>query len=559
MSADGVTLDHLLGSAVGRFPERPLLRWMAAGRRHELTQAAAWEQVGRMARGLLRAGFAPGERCFVVRNDSPHAPLLCLAVLRLGGVLTSFLLPTPAEMRRLVEAMAPRWIAAPSPAAAAPFGLTDELVESVGARWITLDAGEDPVEAGTALRVEALAAEDRPDARALPSEPDSNTLGAIFCTSGTTGPAKAVRVSRRALLAPIYAHRQRAPGQWETYLLDRPFNNRTAFRLFLDCWINGNCFGLFDGARSVDDNLRALGATIAVLSPSYYIRKRDEMTGGRAEAGRDRASTAIRRYLSDQVRGLRPPRGAALAARLALPGRLRRLRRHLPPLNTAISNSAPLPAEVADFFAGHGLLICDVYGSTECGPIAGNVGSAWRAGAVGKPMERVLVKLADDGEVLARSPFTMNGYFGDEARTAATLRDGWIATGDVGRFDDDGYLVLQGRKSPLIVHASGHKVDPARVEAVLAGHAAVRGAFVFGDGEDALVAVVHRTEAAPAGLEDELRAALAGLGSHMQVRAFGMVADAPAPTREEAARRHGPLIAELAARARAAGGGRFGA
>jgi long-chain acyl-CoA synthetase len=156
------------------------------------------------------------------------------------------------------------------------------------------------------------------------------------------------------------------------------------------------------------------------------------------------------------------------------------------------SASAPMPAEVARFFAGLGLAINDIYGMTETTGAATGCGPGrFRLGTVGTALPGVELAIADDGEVLMRGPITTTGYHRRPDATAALLdADGWVHSGDIGTIDADGFLRIVDRKKELIITSAGKNVAPSNIESLLKESPVVGHALAFGDGRPYVVAVL---------------------------------------------------------------------
>jgi long-chain acyl-CoA synthetase len=149
----------------------------------------------------------------------------------------------------------------------------------------------------------------------------------------------------------------------------------------------------------------------------------------------------------------------------------------------AASGGAALGERLGHFFNGVGITILEGYGLTETtAPIAVNPPSDNRIGTVGKPIPSSSVRIADDGEVLAKGPTIFAGYWHNEEATKVALEDGWFHTGDIGELDDDGYLKITGRKKELIVTAGGKNVAPGPLEDRLRAHPLISQCMVVGDG-----------------------------------------------------------------------------
>ena len=167
---------------------------------------------------------------------------------------------------------------------------------------------------------------------------------------------------------------------------------------------------------------------------------------------------------------------------------------------SAITGAAPLPVEILEFFRALGVPLAEIYGMSESsGPMTFDAVDV-RVGTVGRAIPGCEVKLAEDGEVICRGGNVFRGYLNDPAKTAEALdADGWLHSGDIGEFDDDGYLRIVDRKKELIITAGGKNISPANLEAALKAFPLIGQAAVIGDGRPFVSAlVVLDTDVAPA-------------------------------------------------------------
>ncbi|MGE5453176.1 MAG: AMP-dependent synthetase/ligase [Acidobacteriota bacterium] len=155
------------------------------------------------------------------------------------------------------------------------------------------------------------------------------------------------------------------------------------------------------------------------------------------------------------------------------------------------TGAAPISAEMLRFFTGLDMVIREVYGQSEsCGATTLSIIGATKLGAVGRAMEGAEIRIAQDGEILVRGPHVFKGYAGNPAGTAETLIDGWLASGDLGHMDEDGYLYITGRKKDLLITSGGKNISPANIEADLMNTHLVEHAVVCGDGRHYLTAML---------------------------------------------------------------------
>ena len=157
-----------------------------------------------------------------------------------------------------------------------------------------------------------------------------------------------------------------------------------------------------------------------------------------------------------------------------------------------ISGGAPLSQEIAEFFSSAGIQIMEGYGLTETSPVlTTNLPDQFRFGSVGKPIDGVKIKIADDGEILAKGPNIMKGYYNDEVSTKEVLsEDGWFSTGDIGEIDQDGFLKITDRKKNLFVTSGGKNVAPAPLENSLATSSYIDQVVVLGDKRNFISALI---------------------------------------------------------------------
>jgi long-chain acyl-CoA synthetase len=155
------------------------------------------------------------------------------------------------------------------------------------------------------------------------------------------------------------------------------------------------------------------------------------------------------------------------------------------------SGGAALPDYLAEYFFSQDVPLLQGYGLTESSPvITASSPSGYRIGYSGRAVEGVEVRIADDGEILTRGPHVMLGYWKLPQATAATVREGWLHTGDLGELDSDGYLKITGRKKELIVTSAGKNVAPVYLEALLTAEPLIAQAMVLGDGRSHLAALI---------------------------------------------------------------------
>ena len=157
-----------------------------------------------------------------------------------------------------------------------------------------------------------------------------------------------------------------------------------------------------------------------------------------------------------------------------------------------VSGGAPLSGKLAEFFHSLGILIVEGYGLTETSPVLTcNSASAFKFGTVGKALNNVTIKIAEDGEIIAKAPSIMVGYYGKEEKTKEAIdSDGWFHTGDIGQIDEEGFLKITDRKKSLLVTSGGKNIAPAPLENSICNSIYVEQCIVIGDKRNFVTALI---------------------------------------------------------------------
>ncbi|MGP4001451.1 AMP-dependent synthetase/ligase [Streptomyces sp. 8N706] len=338
---------------------------------------------------------------------------------------------------------------------------------------------------------------------------DPGSAATITYTSGTTGRPKGCVITHanlamecdtllagwRSVLAP--------PGRQPTVLAFLPFSHIYGLMVQVACLRGGVLLG-HQPEVTADTLFPALASfrpTFLYAVPYFFEKLFHRARRVAEEAGRaelfDKAMDVAVRYAEAVERrslGSGPGPGAGLRVRHALYDRLvyERLRAVLGGhARYAVSGGSPLSRLMGLTFAGVGITIYDGYGLTETSAgVTGQPVGRLRFGTVGRPLPGTSIRIAWDGEVWVRGDTVFAGYLDDRPGTEAVLRDGWLATGDVGSLDGDGYLTITGRKKDIIITSGGKSVAPVVLEERLRAHPMVSQCLVVGDNRPYITALV---------------------------------------------------------------------
>src|SRR5690242_11547065 len=465
-----------------------------------LTWSQVRQQVLEVAAGFVALGLAPGGRvALMLPNRSEHV-LADLGAVHAGGLgVTLYATLAPEQIAYVAADCDARIAVLDGTAELARWqpvldqlpGLTTVIVRDpaacpAGDQYMTWDGL-------MALGRERLAAgPDEITARMAAIKPGDPL--ALLYTSGTTGNPKGVVLTHRNVLYEIAAAERMGhvvPGvRWVSYLPLAHIAERM-FSIYLAIGAVGHVHFCPDATQLV----RMIGQvrpTAFFGVPRVWEKIRGgiqallaaEQDEGRRAAVAQAMETGRAYVQSCQYGQVTPPELAARfrAADEQVLGPIRGLL-GLGEAVSVFSAAAPLPPDVAAFFAGLGMKILDVYGMTETtGAFTANTPARFRLGTVGRPYPGMEVKVAGDGEILTRGPLTTPGYLNRPDLTEALLdADGWLHTGDIGTIDADGFVSVTDRKKELIITAGGENIAPAAVENALVAHPLIGQALAYGD------------------------------------------------------------------------------
>jgi long-subunit acyl-CoA synthetase (AMP-forming) len=316
----------------------------------------------------------------------------------------------------------------------------------------------------------------------------------IVYTSGTTGPPKGVELTHANFIANAKTLDEFGGAGTDdrviSYLPDAHAANRW-FTHYQSLLHGPQITTLADPKRAIQ-TLTEVRPTVFLGVPRVWIKLKAGIEAGIAEessAKRALANWALQcgrmkaRAASDgRELGLPDRLQHAIAERLVLSGVRTKL--GLDQVRVAITGAAPIPTEVHEFILGLGIPLCEAYGMTECTAGAtANRTDRIKIGTVGYAVPDTEVTLGPDGEVLIRGANVMRGYRKAPEKTSEAIdSDGWLHTGDIGVFDEDGYLRIVDRKKELIINAAGKNMSPTNIENAIVAHTPLAGPVaVIGD------------------------------------------------------------------------------
>jgi len=324
------------------------------------------------------------------------------------------------------------------------------------------------------------------------AEVTPDDLSALIYTSGTTGPPKGAMLTHGNVTWMGEAVKSVIPLEDTDEVLSYLPLCHVFERLFSVIFhiTHGGTVNFIESLDTVTDNMKEISPTVGYAVPriwekylsAVYIRMSDATWFKRLvfyialKIGQKRTSLKM---------NLKPvPFYLEVLYRLAYLAVFRKLKERLgfDRMKIAITAAAPISSDVLHFFQSIGVNLIEAYGQTEGTGVTSvsRIGKL-KFGTVGPPLTGVEVKIAEDGEILVKSPGVFKGYYKSPEATAETLKDGWLYSGDVGELDEDGYLKITDRKKDIIVTAGGKNITPQYIENKLKFSPYINDAVIIGD------------------------------------------------------------------------------
>ncbi len=457
------------------------------------------ERVDALAGGLAKLGLERGQTLALMLSNRPEFHLCDLAAMMLGAtpfsIYNSY---TPEQIQYLLEDADAKIVVCEQQSLARVLEAREQLPEL---EHVIVVDGE--AQTGTLALDQVEGSNPSFDVEASVAQLQPTDVLTLIYTSGTTGPPKGVQLIHRNLLASVEGLDELISfpqdGRVISWLPAAHIAERNAhhylpivFGLQITC-----C----DDPRQVLSYLPEVRPSWFFAVPRIWEKLKaglETMIAAQPEPQRQATEAALDaavRKVQLEQRGEEVPAELAQEVARADAEIFSGLRTMLGLDQVEAINvgAAPTPLEVLEFFHAIGLPLAELWGMSEtCGAGAVNPPDKIKLGTVGPPAPGVQIKLDIDGEVLIKSEAVMLGYRNLPERTAESLtEDGWLRTGDIGEFDEDGYLKIVDRKKELIINAAGKNMSPANIEAALKSSSPLIGqACCIGDGRSYNTALI---------------------------------------------------------------------
>jgi long-chain acyl-CoA synthetase len=501
-----MTINEMLANSIRQYGSKAALSSKIDGSYQDISYAELGERVENFALGLLELGVERGDRVVLLSENRPEWAITDLAIIAAGGVnVPMFPTLTPAQVEYIVKDSGAKVVCVSNENQLEKIEAFRENVSHLD-RVIVFDAtksGNDSqdltfdevcelgkkVENGTQIYQQASET----------ASPDD--LVTIIYTSGTTGDPKGAMLTHHNFMFNARTCIELVGASQEDVFLSflplsHVFERMAGQYLPLTC---GSTVAYAESPFTVAQNLGEVRPTVMASVPRLYETMHERILRAVKEGSPVKQKifgwgVQTGKKVSQAIQSHKKP-SPLLKLKMGLANKLvfaKILARVGGRLRFFVSGGAALPQSIAEFFHAAGILILEGYGLTETSPVISvNCPNAWKFGTVGKPIPGVEVEIAEDGEILSRGPHIMQGYYNRPEDTAEAITpDGWFHTGDIGQFDEEGFLKITDRKKNILVLSNGKNVAPQPIESQLVQSDYISQVMLIGDGQKSIAALV---------------------------------------------------------------------
>jgi long-chain acyl-CoA synthetase len=503
------TAPQLFWHRVNKWANDVALRKKDFGIWKEIT----WREYGRKTRhvalGLLALGLQKGDRVAIISENKPEWLYADIGILSAGGVTVGiYTTDTSNQVEYLMNNCAAKfYIAEDEEQLDKILEIRDNLsslekiiiIDMEGLRDFSdpmtmsfdelLELGKENEDKQSGLLKERL------------EETKTDDLAILIYTSGTTGPPKGAMISHRNILSVMEMNNEVNPGYKSDEILSFLPLCHIAQRgvSIFNPMLTGYKINFVEELDTVPENMREVSPTVFFAVPRIWEKFYSALVltmkdSTRLEKWAYKWATGVGMKVAEyRLNGKQPPGHLLALFKLADWTVLRNLKKiiGLDRARYCLSGAAPISPDLLKFYFGLGIDIGEVYGQTEnCGPTSVHYPDDVKFGTVGKALPRAQIRIAEDGEILLKGPHVFMGYYNNPEKTAETIIDGWLYTGDVGRLDEDNHLIITDRKKDIIITAGGKNITPSEIENELKFSPYINDAVVIGDQKKYLTALI---------------------------------------------------------------------
>lgn len=502
---DDATVGRMFFNRVERFGSKTLFRVKRDGQYEDISWREAGREAKQFALGLLETGINHGDRIALLSENRPEWAVSDLGILSVGAVnVPIYATNTPKQLEYIVNDSGSRMLlvstdkqlqkaleARPNCPLVERIVVFDEIGKTDYPMVCTF---RELCEEGAGSRKQASF-----EQRLESVKPDD--LASIIYTSGTTGDPKGVMLTHDNFLANCRSVEQILPVTEDDVCLSflplsHSFERMAGY--YVPVYL-GSTIAYAESVEKVRDNLKEVRPTFMASVPRIYEKFHAAILDNVKNSFPVKRkifewSFSVGREMSRYIIARKDP-PPALAFKYKVADRLvfQKIKENVGGrLKYFVSGGAPLAQEINEFFHALGIIILEGYGLTETSPVlTTNTPEHFKFGTVGKPVPNVIIKIAPDGEILAKGANVMSGYFNKPIETAEAIdAEGFFHTGDIGILDEDGFLQITDRKKDILVTAGGKNIAPQNIENLLKSNPWISNAMVHGDKRKFLSALI---------------------------------------------------------------------